>query len=515
MSSTTAGTQSYYVPDSLMYYAKRLNFSKNRVRLQTLSSQTVAPNGQIIVRLPSNTLLNFPSLAMSGSFRAQCQNSGATDGCAPPTNLDFSMFESASVISNGGVINQPFLGYDVLGNILNDAMGGQDSVKKRSALQHSIPQPLIKSDTTNGDELSGYIPFVVSQFISPTQSMEPSYISSNLLGDVEVRIVMKGREIVQTGTLAQGEDNAGTAGMSGTWDIKNLNFYIETAQVESAILDQAISDQLASGMPMVVPFCNVFSFSQTNADSTFNQRFSVSSNCINKIIGTTQINTLLNPPANDVKFVDGIPSTQVRSSNGVRFSQFSVNNIYSPNYQIDSELTDGSNWVGSATNGALAIENLQASNSLLETRAALDIDDYNYETVDALCTLTQPPFELLGGGVYNDGATKVVQPPSEGLIATQADGTVGDKSENSRWVPYEYKTPINVFLEDKYVVATSFDLNTDSKDRCSTGLNTLGSNAQMFWQSTGTGGTQNTSRVYVMCTSQIEIYAGASLSIIQ
>jgi len=514
MSSTTSAQSSYYVPDSLMFYAKRLNFSKNRVRLQTLSSQTVSPNGQIIVRLPSNTLLNFPSLAMSGSIRAQCVNGTATDGCALPTNVDFSLFESVSVISNGGVINQPFLGYDVLGGILNDAMGGQDSVKKRAALQHSIPNPLIQSD------LSGYVPFVCSQFISPTQSMEPSYISSNLLGDVEVRIVMKGRDIVQTGTLEQlgTGGGAGSANMSGTWDIKNLNFYIETAQVESVILDQAISDQLASGMPMVVPFCNVFSFSQTNADSTFNQRFSVSSNCVNKIIATSQLDSNLNPPnKNNVPFINGIPSVQSRTSNGARFSQYSINNIYSPNYQIDSELTDGYNWAESVSSGVLTAENLQNSNALLETRAALDIDDYNYETVDALCTFTQPQFELFGGGYYEDGADtlRVIQPASDALVDTDLDGAIGDKVDTTRWIPYKYKPAINVFLEDKYVVCTSFDLNTDSKDRCSTGLNTLGSNAQMFWQQTGSGGEKNTSRVYVMCTSQIEIYAGASLSIIQ
>lgn len=513
MSSTTSSQSSYYVPDSMMMYAKRINFSKNRVRLQTLSSQTVAPNGQIIVRLPSNTLLNLPSLAMSGSIRAQCVNGTADDGCALPTNLDFSLFESVSVISNGGIINQPFLSYDVLGGILNDAMGGQDSVKKRAALQHSIPQPLVRSD------LSGYVPFVCGQFISPTQSMEPSYISSNLLGDIEVRIVMKGRDIVQTGTLEQdGSTGEGSVGMSGTWDIKNLNFYIETAQVESVILDQAISDQLASGQPMVVPFCNVFSFSQTNADSTFNQRFSVSSNCVNKIIATTQLDSLVNPAdKNGIRFENGIPSVQSRSYNGARFSQFSVNNIYSPNYQIDSELTDGYNWVASTTANALVLENLQNSNALLETRASLDIDDYNYETVDALCTFTQPPIEFLGGGAYLDanGILRVAQPPSEGIVETALDGTVGTKNANSRWVPYESKPAINVFLEDKYVVCTSFDLNTDSKDRCSSGLNTLGSNAQMFWQQTGSGGAKNTSRVYVMCTSQIEIYAGASLSIIQ
>lgn len=515
MSSTSAsvGEGSYYVPNSISFYTRRLRFSKNRVRIQSLSTDSVRPNGQVIVRLPSNTLLNLHSLAMSGSFRATTTGGNATTGVAPPTNLDFALINSLSVISNGGVINQPFLNYSTIGFICNDCAGGQDSVKKRSGLQQSIPQPLIKSDNANGNIASGYIPFVNANMLSPLATCQPQYISSSLLGDLELRLVMNSSDIVAVGDLTGG---AAVAGAVGSWDVKDIQFFIETASVDSSILDNAIADHLDSGNAVTIPFQNIFSFQQTNEDSTFNQRFSVSSNCVNKIIATTQLVADVNPTdKHNVPLTNGIPSVELRKANGARTSQFSVNNIYSPNYQISSELTDGTSWVD-VLKGTEAVggTNYQASNCLLETRCAMDIEDSNYDCVDSLCTKTQPMFEMLGAGVYITGGNlRQIQPASEALVDIQAD--LLTKKADSYWKPYDFERPIDTFLNNKYVVATSFDMDTPESDRCASGLNSLGSNAQYFWNSVGHQGARNISKVYVVCTSQIEVYKGSSLSIIQ
>ena len=521
MSSTSASTGdgSYYVPNAISFYTRRLRFSKNRVRIQSLSTDSVQPNGQIIVRLPSNTLLNMHSLSMSGSFRATSTGGDAVTGIANPTNLDLALIQSLSVISNGGVINQPFLNYSTAAFICNDVAGGQDSVKKRAALQHSIPQPLIKSDNQGGEVLTGYVPFVNANMLSPLSSCQPQYISSSLLGDLEVRMVMNGSNIVSIGNL-NGNVPA-TVNARASWDVKNIQFFIETASVDSSILDNAISDHLQSGQPVVIPFQNIFSFQQTNADSTFNQRFSVSSNCIDKIIATTQLTANVRPPANDIPMINGIPSVELRNYNNARSSQFSVNNIYSPSYQISSELVDGTDWVNSVTNGVgqVGVKDYSCSNALLETRCAMDIEDSNYECVDALCTKTQPMFEMLGGGAYfsdpldSDSLTQI-QPASRAFVSESVQG-FPIKNPNARWQPYTYETAIDTYLNNKYVVATSFDMNTPESDRCSSGLNSLGSNSQFFWNSVGEGGEQNVSKVFVVCTSQIEVYQGSSLSIIQ
>ena len=126
-----------YVPEALRFYASKLSFSKNRVRLQSLSSQTANSNGQIIVRLPSNTMLNMASLTMTGSVRASITGAVATEGVALPTNLDYSFIESISLISNGGIISQPFLNYKLIANVLNDVYGGDEKISNRKIAKNT------------------------------------------------------------------------------------------------------------------------------------------------------------------------------------------------------------------------------------------------------------------------------------------------------------------------------------------------------------------------------------------
>ena len=66
----------------------------------------------------------------------------------------------------------------------------------------------------------------------------------------------------------------------------------------------------------------------------------------------------------------------------------------------------------------------------------------------------------------------------------------------------------------EYVVATSFDLACD-QSRVLSGINTLGSNSQMFYNVIGGAGVPSTSTVFVLCTSTIQVRAGAQLTIIQ
>jgi hypothetical protein len=117
-------------------------------------------------------------------------------------------------------------------------------------------------------------------------------------------------------------------------------------------------------------------------------------------------------------------------------------------------------------------------------------------------------------------------------ISTVTDSTVtvkpisppAPKRASQYWFPYSYQDGLSHYLNDKYVLATSFDLDTCDKDRLVSGINTLGSNAQMFLNvvaapnasnNTTDGNLKNKSTVFVMCTSMVQIYQGATLKIIQ
>ena len=493
-----------FVPEALRFFVNRLSFSKNRVRLQSLSSQTANANGQIIVRLPSNTMLNLASLTMTGSVRASITGAVATNGVALPTNLDYSFIESLSLISNGGIISQPFLNYKLIANVLNDIYGGDEKVSNRNGLQGSLPSSLIQYSTIaaldggNGGQRA-YVPFSINSWVSATQTMQPSYINTNLLGDLELRLTLADNSVLMSGNVTNGAAIAGLQARC-SWDMKDINFYIETASVQDTILEQAIDAKLKSGEPLNIPFENVFSFQQNNGGGSFNQRFSVSSQSINKIIAVTQLTADVQPDVNQKTWFNGVPQVLRRNSNTATQCQFSINNQYSPNYLINSELSaalDFSTGVYNAGN----TRNYQQSNALVETLAAMDSNDYDYDTSHhKLTTTTQMPFEFFGGG---DAAVAGNNQPISPFL----------NSADTFWVPYVYKSGIDTFLDEKYCVATSFDLACDH--RWITGVNTLGSNSQLFYNVVGAAGTPSTSTIFVLCTSMIQVLAGAQLRIIQ
>lgn len=508
----------YYVPDTLKFYINRMSFSKNRVRLQSLSSQTANASSQIIVRLPSNTMLNMASLTMTGSIRATVANPQQYDGVALPTNLDYSLIESISLISNGGIISQPFLNYKLIANVLNDVYGGDEKISNRNGLQGSLPSQLIDySVVADLGADQAYVPFSINSWISPTQSMTPNYINTNLLGDLELRITLADTSILMSGDVRDGDEIANLQ-QRCNYNIKDINFYIETASVQNLDYDQAINAKLQSGDPIVIPFENVFSFQQTNGGASFNQRFSVSSQSINKVIAVTQLTEdVVNGP-NQKKWFNGVPQALRRNSNGATQCQFSINNQYSPNYMINSELNAAFDFSTSSDTGTPDTfvfgagnlnKNYQQSNALVETLAALDSNDYDYDSSHhKLTSTTQMPFEFLGGGIIAAANEAIVsgtykQPPAPVLL-----------NEQTYWTPYVYKSGLRTFLEDKYVVATSFDLHCDHS-RLLSGVNTLGSNSQMFYNVVGGAGDPSTSTIFCLCTSTIQVYAGSQLKIIQ
>jgi hypothetical protein len=456
-------------------------------------------------------MLNMASLTMSGSVRASISGAAATEGVALPTNLDYSFIESLSIISNGGIISQPFLNYKLIATTLNDVYGGDEKISNRAALQGSLPSLLYDYSVISGvvgGANSAYVPFSINSWISPTQSMAPSYINTNLLGDLELRITLSDTSVLLSGDVTTGDPVANLQNRC-TFDMKDINFYIETASIQSNILDQLIEEKLRSGDPINIPFENVFSFQQTNNGSSFNQRFSVSSQSINKIIAITQLQTDVN---GDVatefqrRMINGVPQALRRNSNGATQCQFSINNQYSPNYLINSELNAGFDFSTGVFNAG-NIKNYQASSGLIETVAALDIPDYDYEsTHHKLCSTTQMPLEL--------GLQAGVVPPGAGIVAPKQPPSPLLLSADTYWFPYTYKSGIDTYLDEKYVVATSFDLHCDSS-RLISGVNTLGSNSQLFYNVVGQGGAASISTIFVLCTSMIQVFAGAQLKIIQ
>ena len=153
----------------------------------------------------------------------------------------------------------------------------------------------------------------------------------------------------------------------------------------------------------------------------------------------------------------------------------------------------------------------------------MDVPDYDYDSEHKLTSTTQMPFEFLGGGIVTEAAanndtrpTGYIQKPSLQLLEDVVDGVI-ERNPLYWWEPYTYQSGIDTYLDDKYVVATSFDLDVCDKDRVISGVNTIGSNAQLFYNVVGggRGDARNVSNIFVICTSMVQIFAGSALKIIQ
>ncbi len=400
--------------------------------------------------------------------------------------------------------------------MLNDCYGGDEQISNRAGLQGSLPSLLYDyaaiSAIVDG-AASAYVPFSINSWLSPLQSCSPSYIHSNLLGDIELRLTLSDTSVLVSGNVANGNPVAGLQNRC-TYDMKHINFYIETASIQSNILDQLIEQKLRSAEPINIPFENVFSFQQTNSGASFNQRFSVSSQSINKIVAVTQLQSDVSGTAATEfqrRMINGVPQSLRRNSNQGFQAQFSINNQYSPNYMINSELNAGFDFSTGVFNAG-NIKNYQASSGLVETIAAMDIPSYDYESAHhKLCSTTVMPFELgLNSVIYTPPTAGA---PGQTVTSKQPPAPVL-LSANTYWFPYTYKSGIDTYLDEKYVVATSFDLACDTS-RLISGVNTLGSNSQLFYNVVGGAGEASVSTIFVLCTSMIQVFAGAQLKIIQ
>jgi hypothetical protein len=114
---------------------------------------------------------------------------------------------------------------------------------------------------------------------------------------------------------------------------------------------------------------------------------SVSSQSINKIIAVTQLVADVQQTGDQKRYINGAPQALRRNSNGATQCQFSINNQYSPNYLINSELNAGFDFSTGVFNAG-NIKNYQATSGLVETVAALDIPDYDYESTHHKLTST-------------------------------------------------------------------------------------------------------------------------------
>ena len=357
-----------YLPESVMYATSEMKeVSRNRFRLETVSADTASPGRIITFNLPENAMLDMKSLRFF--FDVACTGSSANGGAGDvvfgklPQNAS-SLISRVEVYINGVQVQQGASEYNTIAQALRL---GKSNIDKDNSTERALGHSYITADDANDDET-----VCVSEWKGFLQEASTRYVSSSLLGQIQIRISLAGTSVLvpkQTG-VAYGVDLSADAKLNAqlmNYTVSNMYFTIDSVSLDP-MYNAMLRKRLEAG-GLELNYKEYYSFQldgiTASASST---RFSLSSGCIDKIYALyrdanyteTGVRAHLLPNAQGVSAV---------SSNALRFRSYSgdtkkvgnsrwnwsVNNVKYPQYQAS--------WIDGLADVGYAQDKVDADNS--------------------------------------------------------------------------------------------------------------------------------------------------------
>ena len=253
-------------PKQFQYYLSRLNnVRRNTVRISPITSTSANPNDIIVVRLPSNSLVNLQSF--NWVFEATT-TSTSTYYTQLPRDIE-SIIDRMVVLVNGlQVYSGSFQQYNVLWNILLRATAGKDYQLVRGLLQNSLDQ------TTPTANASSQL-FCINDWLGFFNA-EPYIVDTSVLGDIEIQITLAPVGVCSI-------DNA--SNVAPSYSLANMYFTIDVVSFLDPLYDEMMSAKLGSGEVLEIPYQNCFAFQNTTNTS---QRFALNSQCVNMLLAVNR-----------------------------------------------------------------------------------------------------------------------------------------------------------------------------------------------------------------------------------
>lgn len=304
-------------PKQFQYYLSRLNnVRRNTVRLSPITSTSANPSDIIVVRLPSNSLVNLQTL--NWVFEATTTSTGG-HFTALPRDIE-SCIERMSVLINGlQVYSGSFQQYNVLWNVLLRATTGREYQRSRVLLQNSLDQ------TTPAANVASQM-FCINDWLG-FMNCEPAVIDTSVVGDIEIQI-----QLASTGVLS-----ISNAENVPSYSLANMFFTVDVISFLDPLYDQMMSAKLGSGEVLEIPYQNVFVFQNTTNSSS---RFALNSQCVNMLLAVNRASTYASPALISAAgtsayfaFTNGGAGTEANSTLNY---QMQVDNVYMPSVPIDT-----------------------------------------------------------------------------------------------------------------------------------------------------------------------------------
>jgi hypothetical protein len=199
---------------------------------------------------------------------------------------------------------------------------------------------------------------------------EPHWLQTLLLGEVEVRITLANKDVlgITHPAIKFTDSRTQLSGWTYTslpdFSLENIYFTIRTCSFDNNFVDQMLHHKLANGGELEIPYDNYFNVNQEQHAGASQTRFSVNTQCLEKVISCNRqvnynqwYNAVSNFPCGmgsktntDMGLIYKTPyfSTTASNPSGTNYGisdtgippskfnywQYQVNGVYVPNYKV-------------------------------------------------------------------------------------------------------------------------------------------------------------------------------------
>ena len=277
------------VSPMLEYFCSRLEgLSVGHFRLEVQNqSRNITPQSIIRVTLPSNALVEIPSLA----FHFNMKSSGAATATAAsrlPNGIDQVLnrcevsIGGVSVASGANFYSVLSKAKDLIDGAELDAGMNHPEIITTGATNNYVDGTAIGANETPVDT-NNSAQFCINKWKGFLGSCQPPILSTDLMGDIVVTLFLD-----QANNVVTISDDVTAAGfiLSATadapsYELNNVYFTIKAYSMANGVLDQLYAEQMANNEHLEVGFLQYFSFRDTNDGAS---RFNVATQSLNRII---------------------------------------------------------------------------------------------------------------------------------------------------------------------------------------------------------------------------------------
>lgn len=251
-------------PKSFSYYLSRLNnFSRQKLKLQTLANTTFTANQQIVIELPQG-LVDLSTFTIQG----KAQTNGV--GCYLPFAEGF--IDSISVEVGGISIQNGFTNYAELFNIFKQYQM-EDKRNFRRILQ--LEDRTSNEYTSAGVADNTAQPFAIYNFLGFLGSVK--VLDTTLMPPVKIYIRLAPNSVVIK--------HLSSVATNLTYTLTDLRATVDILDVADSVYYNMVNSRLQSS-PLEIPFDNYQTVLGGLGQVTQNTRWSTSTDCLTGIIAT-------------------------------------------------------------------------------------------------------------------------------------------------------------------------------------------------------------------------------------